>query len=197
MSQDNKPKKKWYKRWWAFVLYFFIFIIIIAGSSDGEQSDTDQVSSNEPQAQVQEVQEPVTQKQEASVTKTEASQQAPVKTQQEVKTPEPTPAPVHEEVKQEPKPQGKTYQHIFTFSGNGAKKSEPFIITGSRFKIKYDCKGDFCQAFLKSTANEYDLDIIMNSVESVKDETILYGAGEYYIDANILGSYTMTVEDYR
>ena len=37
----------------------------------------------------------------------------------------------------------------------------------------------------------------MNSTDPIKDETIIYGAGEYYIDANTIGTYTMTVEDYK
>src|SRR4029077_9209745 len=35
----------------------------------------------------------------------------------------------------------KSYQEVFVFKGNGAKKSEPFTITGDKFKITYDCKG--------------------------------------------------------
>ncbi len=85
---------------------------------------------------------------------------------------------------------------MFTFSGNGAKKSEPFKITGSRFKIKYDCKGDLCQAFLYKV-NSNIPELIMNTTGSTKDETIFYGSGEYYIQANTLGSYTMIVEDYK
>jgi len=91
----------------------------------------------------------------------------------------------------------KSYQQVFAFSGNGAKKSEPFTITGDRFKVKYDCSGDFCQAFLKSTKNEYDVKIIMNSASAIKDETINYGAGEYYLESNCIGNYSMTVEDYK
>lgn len=95
-------------------------------------------------------------------------------------------------------PKGPTYQKVFTFKGNGAKKSEPFQITGSRFKISYDCKGSLCQAFLKkTTGEEWDLKLIMNTAGATKDESIFYGSGEYYIDANIIGAYTMTVEDYK
>lgn len=94
-------------------------------------------------------------------------------------------------------PREPSYQKIFTFSGNGAKKSEPFTITGSRFKIKYDCKGGLCQAFLKKADAEWDIKLVMNTTESTKDESVFYGAGEYYIDANTMGSYVMTVEDYK
>lgn len=90
---------------------------------------------------------------------------------------------------------GKSYQQIFVFSGNGAKKSEPFTITGSRFRIRYDCSGDLCQAFLYR--NGRTAGVIMNAMGPVKDETIEYGAGEYYIEANTIGTYTMIIEDYR
>lgn len=90
-----------------------------------------------------------------------------------------------------------TYQQIFSFSGNGAKKSEPFTIKGSRFKIKYDCSGDLCQAFLHNINKSFDVSIIMNGQGPLKDETIIYGSGEYYIEANTIGSYSMVVEDYR
>jgi len=98
----------------------------------------------------------------------------------------------------------KQYQEIFNFSGNGAKKSEPFTITGDRFKIAYDCKGDpsatLCTAFVFKVGSTLPQSI-MNSGKATKDETIIYssmaGKGEYYIDANVLGSFTMTVYDYK
>lgn len=95
----------------------------------------------------------------------------------------------------------KSYQKVFTFSGNGAKKSEPFAIQGDRFKIAYDCGGDpdftLCQAFVYKVGSSLP-QIVMNSTEAIKDETVIYrGHGEYYIDMNALGSYTMTVYDYR
>lgn len=96
------------------------------------------------------------------------------------------------------------YVEIFKFSGNGAKKSEPFTITGSRFKIAYDCKGDpsatLCTAFVFRVGSQLPQGV-MNAAQAVKDETIIYssmaGKGEYYIDANVLGNFTMTVYDHR
>src|SRR3989344_8935688 len=96
-----------------------------------------------------------------------------------------------------PAPAAKSYQRVFTFTGSGAKKSEPFTIQGDRFKIKYDCRGDLCQAFLYKVGSSIPASLIMNQVGSVQDETIVYGSGEYYIESNTLGSYTMVVEDYR
>jgi len=91
----------------------------------------------------------------------------------------------------------KSYVQVFTFKGNGIKKSEPFTITGSKFRIKYDCKGQLCQAWLKSPDNAFKLDMLMNTTGSTQDESIFYGAGTYYIEANTLGTYSMVVEDYR
>lgn len=98
----------------------------------------------------------------------------------------------------------KSYQQVFTFSGNGAKKSEPFNITGDRFKISYDCSGDhagtYCGAFVYKVGSPFP-QAVMNSPQATKDSTIIYtnlaGKGEYYIDANVLGNFTMVVEDYK
>ena len=94
----------------------------------------------------------------------------------------------------------KQYVEIFKFSGNGQKKSEPFTITGSRFKIAYDCKGDasatYCGAFVFKVGSQLPQGV-MNSPQAVKDETIIYGSGEHYIDANTMGNFTMTVYDYK
>lgn len=98
----------------------------------------------------------------------------------------------------------KSYQQVFTFSGNGAKKSEPFTISGDRFKITYDCKGDpsgtYCAAFVFRVGSTLP-QAVMNSPQAVKDETIIYsnlaGKGDYYLDANTMGNFTMTVYDYR
>lgn len=94
-------------------------------------------------------------------------------------------------------PAAKAYVQVFTFTGNGAKKSEPFKITGDRFKVRYDCKGDLCQAFLHATDSDAPKEVLMNTQGTAKDETVVYGPGEYYIQANTLGTYTIVVEDYR
>lgn len=91
----------------------------------------------------------------------------------------------------------KKYQEVFTFSGSGAKKSEPFTITGSRFKITYNCDGSLCQAFLYKVGSNMMSELLINSSGPVSDETIVYGDGEYYIQSNTIGTYTMTVYDYK
>lgn len=91
----------------------------------------------------------------------------------------------------------KSYQEVFVFKGNGAKKSEPFTITGDKFKIVYDCKGSLCQAWLKKPEGGFTFEIIMNGTGPIKDESIFYNAGTYYIESNSIGTYAMSVQDYR
>lgn len=91
----------------------------------------------------------------------------------------------------------KSYQEIFVFKGNGAKKSEPFTITGDKFKIAYNCSGSLCQAWLKKPEGGFSFEIIMNGTGPINDESIFYKAGTYYIESNSIGTYTMSVQDYR
>jgi len=119
------------------------------------------------------------------------------KTSTSSNTSTPVTTPAVEQKAATPPPKEKTYQQVATFSGNGAKKSEPFTITGDRFKVIYDCKGDLCQAYVKKVGSDFDIQLIMNTTSSTKDETIFYGKGDYYIDSNSIGTYTMTVQDYK
>lgn len=170
--EQQENKRPLYKKWWAWVGGIFAFTIVLSA-----------IGSNEEKARQTAIQ--TEQKTEQSVTTT---------SEPSVKVTQPTtsvtkqsaPAPVVQ----------KQYQQVFTFSGSGAKKSEPFTITGSRFKIAYDCSGDLCQSFIYKIGSQIP-QLVMNSVGAVKDETIMYGKGEYYLDANTMGSYTMTVYDYK
>ncbi len=122
--------------------------------------------------------------------------------EQEEETIEEIEEPAEEEIaeelpEEETTEEEKSYQEVFSFSGTGAKKSEPFTITGDRFKIKYDCRGDLNQAFLYKIEDDLFLELIVNTLEPIEDESIFYGSGEYYIDANMIGSFTMEVYDYK
>jgi len=172
-NQEIKQKKPFYKKWWVWVLAVFVLFIIIGSSGDSPTATSEVTESNESPAIREEVANDVENADEQEKTVTETT----------------TPAP-----------QAKSYQEVFTFSGNGNKKSEPFTITGGRFKVKYDCAGEpdftLCQAFVYKVGSSLP-EVIMNTDKATKDETIIYGSGEYYIDANTIGNYTMVVEDYR
>ena len=90
------------------------------------------------------------------VSKTTQAKNTPETTPKQTAVPTLTPTPIT-----------KSYQQVFAFSGNGAKTSEPFRITGSRFKIRYNCTGSLCQAFLEKVGDSFGGGLIMNSTGSV------------------------------
>lgn len=106
-----------------------------------------------------------------------------------------TDSPAQAEAQEQVAP--KSYQEIFVFKGNGVKKSEPFTIEGDKFKIAYNCTGSFCSAWLKRPGSDLPVELIMNGQGPLQDESIVYKSGTYYIDVNSIGSYTMSVQDYR
>jgi tetratricopeptide (TPR) repeat protein len=117
-----------------------------------------------------------------------------VETTAQETVPATTPAP--ETIAATTQAQTSGYFEIFSFSGNGIKSSESFTINGSKFKIAYNCSGDLSQAFLYKENGDLE-NLIVNTVGSAYDETIFHGSGTYYIEANMIGDFTMVVYDYR
>lgn len=92
------------------------------------------------------------------------------------------------------------YVKVFEFHATGAKKSEPFTITGDRFRVKYDCKANppakpLCQAFVQSPTRLFQ--ILMNNLGSIKDESVFYGSGEYFIEVLSAGDVSFIVEEFQ
>jgi len=183
-NQDAKPAN-WFMRHKVItgLLVFFAFGIIGTAMSNG---NTNTSSNPTPPVQTPPSQNSNDSPAQQPVQPAKTKSDSPIKQE---------PAPTTQA--QVEQPAGKSYQQIYTFSGNGAKNSEPFTITGSRFKITYDCAGDYCGAFLKDASTDSLKEVIMNATQSVKDETIIYSSGQYYIQANTVGSYTFTVFDYK
>lgn len=95
--------------------------------------------------------------------------------------------------------QEKSYVKVFELSGSGAKKSEPFTITGDRFRVKYNCKeAGVCSGYVrKAGGSALDVDLFVNTTEQIEDESIVYKNGEFYIDMNATVPWTVIVEDYK
>jgi len=99
-------------------------------------------------------------------------------------------------------PQVDGYKQIFSFSGEGTKNSETFTITGSKFRIKYDCsettRAPLCQAVLRSPNDESLYKEIFNIIGETESETIFYKKGTFYIEASVMGGeFDIIVEEYR
>lgn len=98
--------------------------------------------------------------------------------------------------------QTKSYKQIFSFSGEGAKNSETFTITGSKFRVKYDCikktTNPLCQAVLRSPKDEVLYEEIFNTIGETQSETVFYEKGTFYIEATVMGGeFDIIVEDYK
>lgn len=101
-----------------------------------------------------------------------------------------------------PVSQAKSYKQVFSFSGEGAKNSETFAITGSKFRIKYDCvkttMTPLCQAVLRSPKDESLYKEIFNTTGETQSETIFYEKGTFYIEATVMGGeFDIIVEEYK
>ncbi len=99
-------------------------------------------------------------------------------------------------------PKTKEYKQIFSFSGEGAKNSETFVITGSKFRIKYDCvkttMTPLCQAVLRSPNDESLYKEIFNTVGETQGETVFYERGTFYIEATVMGGkFDIVIEEYE
>ncbi len=98
--------------------------------------------------------------------------------------------------------QEKSYKEVFSFSGEGAKNSEPFIITGNKFRVKYNCvkktTTPLCQAVLRSPTDEILYKEIFNTIGETQSETVFYEKGTFYIEATVIGGeFNLTIEDYK
>lgn len=98
--------------------------------------------------------------------------------------------------------QTKSYKQVFSFSGEGAKNSETFTITGSKFRIEYDCVKTtitpLCQAVLRSPNDESLYKEIFNTVGETQSETVFYEKGAFYIEATVMGGeFDIIIEDYK
>jgi hypothetical protein len=78
------------------------------------------------------------------------------------------------------------WQDVITVSGSADKKTEPFEITGKRWKVIYTINAQNEYAIFNATATEpgasYGDDIVLFADES--GETVMYTSGEFYLDVS-------------
>lgn len=100
----------------------------------------------------------------------------------------------------------KKWTEVYTFKGNGTKKSPVFELTGGNAKIKYTYKatGNIGMGMFAVYVIDEGVDImkeggvpeIMSQAENEESESsIQKGAGRYYLEVNASGSWTVTIEE--
>jgi hypothetical protein len=101
----------------------------------------------------------------------------------------------------------KEWKEVYTFSGNGMKKSPGFELSGGEAKLKYKYQstspniGVFTAYVVeegKDIMKEGGIPDVMTSSTKEESETSLQkGAGRYYLHINAAGEWTVTVEELK
>lgn len=102
----------------------------------------------------------------------------------------------------------KTWQPVYTFKGNGMKKSPTFELTGieARLKYKYNSDNGMGMGIFAAYVVDEGKDImkqggipeVMTSAENEESESsIQKSAGRYYLNINATGYWTVTVEEFK
>lgn len=102
----------------------------------------------------------------------------------------------------------KSWQTVYTFSGNGMKKSPVFELSGASARLKYDYAsqdnigmGMFAAYVVdegKEIMKQGGIPEVMTSAESESSESALHKRkGRYYLDINASGKWTVTVEEFK
>ena len=101
-------------------------------------------------------------------------------------------------------PLSEQWTEVYTFKGNGLKKSPVFELTGNDTRLKYKYKGQGGVGMFAVYVVNEGQDImktggfpeVMTQAESEESEsTIQKGSGRYYLNVNAVGSWTVTVEE--
>jgi len=108
----------------------------------------------------------------------------------------------------EEQPKIKQWTEVYTFKGNGMKKSPTFELTGGEAKLKYKYEsqdgigvGMFAAYVVdegKDIMKQGGIPEVMTSEEKEESESsIQKSAGRYYLYINATGKWTVTVEELK
>lgn len=102
----------------------------------------------------------------------------------------------------------KEWTKVYSFSGNGMKKSALFELTGNEARLKYSYKapGGLGMGMFAVYVVDEGEDImetggipeVMSQAENEASESTLQkSAGMYYLNVNASGNWTVTVEEFK
>lgn len=100
------------------------------------------------------------------------------------------------------------WTEVYTFKGNGMKKSPTFELSGGEAKIKYSYKGNanvgmgMFAAYVVEAGKDIMKDggipdVMTQAVSEESETSIQKDAGKYYLYINASGDWTVTVEEMK
>lgn len=97
-----------------------------------------------------------------------------------------------------------TWQEVASWQGTGIKKTEPFLITGDRWRVKWaieDTTGfgaSYMGISVYKRGGSLPLDMLANATGTASDVSYVYRTGEFYLDINSAnGNWTIIVEELK
>lgn len=99
----------------------------------------------------------------------------------------------------------KKWVDVYTFKGNGMKKSPLFELTGSEARLKYKYSGDDDMGLFSVYVVDGGKDImedggipeVMIQVSEDSESSIQKSAGTYYLNVNAVGKWEVTVQEFK
>lgn len=93
------------------------------------------------------------------------------------------------------------WNEVVEFKGNALKTTNKFTISSNQWRIKwYASKGEYdfftFDIYLYHSDGSIK-DVVANATKPGADENYLYEPGEYYLQINSAGDYTVTVEEFN
>ncbi|GGB73246.1 hypothetical protein GCM10007424_11430 [Flavobacterium suaedae] len=110
------------------------------------------------------------------------------------------------QISKEPEPEKElVYKDVFTFKGNGMKKSESFYLTGADAKVlyKYNAGNSYGGAFSFYVVEKgHDVmteggipEVLTQSLQEESQSTIQKPEGDYYLYVNAVGNWEIIVQE--
>ncbi len=84
---------------------------------------------------------------------------------------------------------------IKNWSGDGIKNTEPFTITSTPWKLRWNNKGALLQAMLYNPKSGDFLDIVVNTSNKGIGETYIYKSGTFYLGISAIGAWEIEIEE--
>lgn len=99
----------------------------------------------------------------------------------------------------------KAYVEVFSFNGNGMKKSPTFRLNGGNARLVYDYKADEYGGLFSVYVVDKGVDVmvdggipeVMIQKTEQSESYIQKGEGEYYLNVNATGNWSVRVEEER